>query len=179
MNNKKHCAFFGALILIVLVIGGLIYQQEKILQEGDSIILATRPVDPRDLFRGEYLILRYEIENDEKIQTAIARENVKDGEELLIQLSIGENGVASVIAATAVDAINEPLEGLWIVGEVNRSGVRFPSLEQFYVPEGAGLPIERLGNDLHVKVVLRDGEARVTQLLDAELNVIDIESYLE
>ena len=179
MNNKKHFAFFGAIVLIILVIGGMIYQQEKILQEGDSIILKTRPVDPRDLFRGEYVILRYEIENDEKIKAVIDSENLKDREKVFIQLSLNENGIASVDGATASVLMAESFGDLWITGQVDGSGVRFPSLEQFYVPEGAGLPIERLGNDLHVKVVLREGDSRVTQLLDVNLNPIDTESYLE
>ena len=52
-------------------------------------------------------------------------------------------------------------------------------MEQFYVPEGAGRPIERLRSDLHVEIALKDGEARVVQLLDDELNVIDPTTYLE
>jgi uncharacterized membrane-anchored protein len=174
-NNKKHLLFVGAIISIVLIIGGLIYQQEIILQEGSTTILETRPVDPRDLFRGEYVILRYAIESDVRIQEEAAK--LELGDTLFIKLVEDENGVAYV--GEVSDQSPDSLEGLWIAGEVNGRRVRFPSLEQFYVPEGAGLSVENFGSDLHVEVVLKGGEARVTGLLDASLNKIDPESFLE
>jgi len=175
INKNKHLRFAGAIISIVLVVGGLIYQQEKILQEGSMTILETRPVDPRDLFRGEYVILRYAIENDEKIQEEVAK--LKAGDTLFIKLVEDENGVASVSGVS--DRSPDSFEGLWIAGEINGGRVRFPSLEQFYVPEGAGRSIEDFRSDLHVEVVLNKGEARVVGLLDGSLNKIDPESFLE
>ena len=35
--------------------------QELLLREGTSILLETERVDPRDLLRGDYLILNYKI----------------------------------------------------------------------------------------------------------------------
>jgi len=35
--------------------------QEFVLRTGTQITLQTTPIDPRDLFRGEYVVLRYEI----------------------------------------------------------------------------------------------------------------------
>ena len=37
--------------------------QESALREGEPILLETRPVDPRDLLRGDYVILSYKISN--------------------------------------------------------------------------------------------------------------------
>jgi uncharacterized membrane-anchored protein len=175
INKKNHLIFAGAIVTIVLIVGGLIYQQEKILQEGSMTILETRPVDPRDLFRGEYVILRYAIEDDEKIKEEATR--LQTGDTLFIKLVEDENGVASVSEVS--DMSPDSFEGLWIAGEVSGSRVRFPSLEQFYVPEGAGRSIENFRSDLHVEVVLKEGEARVTGLLDGSLNKIDPESFLE
>ncbi|MBI3416759.1 MAG: GDYXXLXY domain-containing protein, partial [Verrucomicrobia bacterium] len=33
------------------------FQQERALHEGQLILLETRPVDPRDLLRGDYVTL--------------------------------------------------------------------------------------------------------------------------
>lgn len=174
-KNKKHLGFIIAILVLIVVVGGLIYQQEKIINNGAVTILKTRPVDPRDLFRGEYVILRYEIENDEKI-TSEAKE-MDNGSILYIKLQEDTNGIAYVDEVTRKKPAS--YEGLWIIAEINRKQARFPSLEQFYVPEGAGGPIERMRDKLHARVVLSDGKARVIELLDDNLNVIDSKSQIE
>ena len=49
----------------------------------------------------------------------------------------------------------------------------------FDVLEGAGRTIERLRDKLHAEVVLKDGKTRVINLLDEQLNVIDLASYID
>ena len=53
--------FFGIVLLQVLYLGvtSAIYEQR--LTTGTPILLETVPVDPRDLLRGDYVILRYKI----------------------------------------------------------------------------------------------------------------------
>jgi len=173
--SRTHGVFITAVMLFVVVAGGLIGYQELILREGQTTILATRPVDPRDLFRGEYVILRYAIESDEQVLQVA--DGVSDGGVLFIKLGEDDRGIAAVERVQ----INRPasLDGLWIKGEVRNGRVRFPSIEQFYVPEGSGTPIERLRSDLHVGVTLHEGEARVTHLLDASLEAINPALYME
>lgn len=173
--SRTHGVFIGAIILFVVVAGGLIGYQELILHQGQTTILATRPVDPRDLFRGEYVILRYAIESDELVLNALR--DVPDGEVIFITLVEDVRGVAQV-EQVHTDRPTTP-GGLWIEGEMRNGQVRFPSIEQFYVPEGSGTPIENLRNELHVAVTLHDGQARVIHLLDESLEVIDPALYLE
>lgn len=172
--NKQHVVFIAAILAIALVVGGLVYKQESILKNGDTVILATRPVDPRDLFRGEYVILRYEIENNESL-VAVSR-GMQNGASIYALLSVGSGGIAAI--SEVKESAPESYDDLWIKGEVSNGQARFPSIEQYYVPEGAGRPIEDLRSELHVEVVLKDGAARVVNLLDASLNVIDVTSYL-
>jgi uncharacterized membrane-anchored protein len=40
---------------------GTTFVQERALTNGKVVLLETRPVDPRDLLRGDYLILNYKI----------------------------------------------------------------------------------------------------------------------
>lgn len=40
---------------------GTVFVQECALREGTVVLLETRPVDPRDLLRGDYVILNYNI----------------------------------------------------------------------------------------------------------------------
>ena len=72
LNLKKHLPFIGVIVFVVGVVGYLIWSKERIVSGGTEVILETRPIDPRDLFRGEYVILRYKIENDKKIKGALS-----------------------------------------------------------------------------------------------------------
>ena len=156
--------------LLVVLVGGIVFQ-EMILRSGQTTILETRPIDPRDLFRGEYVILRYAIEDDELVQE-VASEASK-GESVYIVLKEDTRGIAHVSGASTArpNDTSQP----WLRGTIGERGfVRFPSLEQAYVPEGAGLPVESMGSDLHVEVALKNGTARVVRLLDADLQPIDL-----
>ena len=174
-KNKNHIIFAIVMAIIVLVIGGLIYQQEMIIRQGEITIFETRPVDPRDLLRGEYVILRYAIESDKKILEAV--DGLEEGTKVFIELEENEQGIASV--KEVFKEKPENIEGLFIIGEVDWRGVRFPDLEQFYVPEGSGRAIERAGNDLHVEISLKDGKSRVVKLLDKSLEEIDPSDYIK
>ncbi|MBI4691306.1 MAG: GDYXXLXY domain-containing protein [Nitrospirae bacterium] len=53
---------FLVLLQIVLLVGMIAYK-EYWIATGEKILLRTVPVDPRDIFRGDYVQLRYEITN--------------------------------------------------------------------------------------------------------------------
>lgn len=50
--------------LFLVLFAWSVVQKERLLASGDQIILALRPVDPRSLMQGDYMILRLAIEND-------------------------------------------------------------------------------------------------------------------
>lgn len=154
---------------VVLVLAGMVLYQERILQRGTTVILQTRPVDPRDLFRGEYVTLRYAIERHELLEATVSGQ--PEGARVHVRLEPDARGVAHV--AWAQLQRPDMSGGLWITGEKDGDGARFPSIEQYYVPEGAGQPIERMGRNLNVRVVLHNGSARVVELLDAELQALN------
>ncbi len=66
MKHKKHIAFLGSIFLFILVITSGVFFQEYVRRNGQEVILATVPVDPRDILRGDYLELAYEIGRGEK-----------------------------------------------------------------------------------------------------------------
>ena len=47
------------------VIGGMIWQQMRLLRSGREVIVPMRPVDPRDLFHGHYVRLGYDFSRAE------------------------------------------------------------------------------------------------------------------
>jgi uncharacterized membrane-anchored protein len=53
----------STLVILALINVG-IYQKEKILNEGDIILLKLQPIDPRSLIAGDYMAFRYKIAQD-------------------------------------------------------------------------------------------------------------------
>lgn len=172
---QTHQKFFLSISILIIILGGALYYQEKVIRNGEITILKTRPIDPRDLLRGEYVTLHYEIENDKKVAHVVS--TLHNNTKLYIKLSEDTQGIAHVESATAQKPYS--LDGLWIVGEVHDQQVHFPALEQFYVPEGAGESIESLGSGIHSEITLTNGTARVIKLLDNSLNPIDPELYIK
>ena len=61
MKNRIVLIVVSALFVVIAL--AMIYSKEKVLTDGTVIELETQPVDPRDLLRGDYVILSYKINN--------------------------------------------------------------------------------------------------------------------
>ena len=59
MSPKK--IFYLTVVFWLLIFSGFIAYKEYTLRTGTEVTLKTVPVDPRDLFRGDYVVLNYEI----------------------------------------------------------------------------------------------------------------------
>ncbi len=53
--------FFLLILLQILILAGMIGYRHYWIETGEKIMLRVSPVDPRDLFRGDYVHLAYEI----------------------------------------------------------------------------------------------------------------------
>lgn len=60
-RDHERPILIGAVLLQVLVLLGMMVPRSKALLTGETILLRVEPVDPRDLLRGDYVILSYEI----------------------------------------------------------------------------------------------------------------------
>ena len=68
------------LAVLVLFLGGYglsVYRMETVLAEGKTILLALAPVDPRAPLMGDYMALRYVVNND--IRNALRRQSAAQG----------------------------------------------------------------------------------------------------
>lgn len=55
--------YFSAWVgLVLMVMNVAIWQKQQILNNGETVLLKLAPVDPRSLMQGDYMLLRYEIE---------------------------------------------------------------------------------------------------------------------
>lgn len=166
MGKNKLFLLIGIFWLIIII--GFIAPKEFTLRTGKEVLLKTVPVDPRDLFRGDYVILHYEISILDLNNITADYTDVKIGDKIYVVLKKENSyGVASKIF------MNSPKdEELFLKGIVKNVQDKSLSveygIESYFVPEGKGREIERNreGKRLEVKVSIdRFGNAAIKSLL--------------
>jgi uncharacterized membrane-anchored protein len=83
--------FVMAVCLQALLLAGIIGYREFRLNTGFRVLLKTVPVDPRDLFRGDYVRLSYDISTLD-LERLGTREEFRRGNTLYVTLAREEDG---------------------------------------------------------------------------------------
>lgn len=60
----KKWLFISFSIIVLAILNYAIWQKEQIIQSGEIVLLQLAPVDPRSLMQGDYMALRYAIEDE-------------------------------------------------------------------------------------------------------------------
>jgi len=152
---------FGAAGLIqIALIGLMVVDRVMILRTGVEVTLQTRPLDPRDFLRGDYVVLGYDISSvpvptpkDETLENLGRR-----GAPIFVKLAPGRDGLYEAISAhpAPVDVASPEvlIRGRIrsIAGSsdgVNCGRNRVPAclwvdygIERYFVPEGEGRKLE-------------------------------------
>jgi uncharacterized membrane-anchored protein len=164
MKNKNLFILIGLFWLAIIAV--FIGVKEFTLRTGEEVLLKTVPVDPRDLFRGDYIILRYEIGSLylDKIPTDGADFKINDTVFVTLEK---ENGYGT--ASGAYDHIPAK-DKLFVKGRVykvsNRELFVEYGIESYFVPEGKGrritgaavkASIDKFGNAA-IKSLSKDGK---------------------
>jgi len=145
MNPRHFIAVLAAQSLLLL---GLIAQQEYRLAAPTTVLLETAPVDPRDLLRGDYVILNYKVSSIPKEYWASAPAfQPKAGEPIYVSLEKrGEFHEAVLLSPTMPAPVPNRvvLQGR-MANTWNDAQVRVEyGLERYYVQEGTGNPRGKL-----------------------------------
>jgi uncharacterized membrane-anchored protein len=174
-------------ILAALVLCGLILatvvQRAGILRTGQEARLEVVPVDPRDLFRGDYVVLDYRIGTVNvplDVTTAFTR-----GQQVFVTLRPDANNMSRAVAISAerpaVTGDDIVISGFVISPSTcmlsdtgardcklatRAVGVRY-GLESYFVPQGEGKKIEQTarGRLEVVAAVAPSGQAAIKRLL--------------
>lgn len=117
--NKKTLFLVGSILLQFAVLFGMIFLYQSIVIGGREIILKTEPVDPRDILRGKYVALRYDISTikSEIIKDfCVGPENcwLANGSDIYVTLAEKGGGIWSATEAGRY----KPVSGLFLKGEV-------------------------------------------------------------
>jgi uncharacterized membrane-anchored protein len=144
------------ILAAILQFGVLAYmagEREAVVHTGRTIYLRTMPVDPRDIFRGDYVRLSYEISNldarlwSDSLKQALTnsgdRATFAKDMRVFVSLKVDERGLAFAEGVTD----RQPGDGLYLRGRVEYAGshglsVRY-GLEAYFMQQGKGLELER------------------------------------
>lgn len=142
------------MIFFAIIISFVLYNQLP-LSNGKTIVLDTAPVDPFDPFRGQYMIINYEI-------STFPNKDFKQGDTVYVSLKEDAEGIWRFVDSSKV----KPSSGDFIKGKVTNvfsNDVRVDyGIEQFFFEKDAKVPTQ----DITVEVKVTDsGRAALVQLL--------------
>jgi uncharacterized membrane-anchored protein len=187
MNRLRHAldrvpraALFAVAGLIqVALIAAMVIDRASILRRGTEITLDTRPVDPRDFLRGDYVQLRYQISNV-RLDALAGMPSAGRNTPIFVKLAPNADGFYAAMSAHLQPvplADREVLIRGQVTGGFNCGGdvrtfchtadVAY-GIERYFVPEGEGHAIEAARNEGKVAVVAAvtsDGRAAIKRLL--------------
>jgi uncharacterized membrane-anchored protein len=169
MNRMKNnrIGFIIALIVPLLLLIGLTVKPLWTLTYGDDVALLTVPIAPSDLLYGDYVTLRYEIEEVPKneISTAILKkiDNRSNSNELTVYGILIEQGDVYVLSSLSD---KKPTDSVYLTGKLsvydyqNADGINVHSinfgLDRYYIPENTGKELKDLSAKgqlmAHIKV---------------------------
>jgi len=155
--------------LQVVVLGAMIAERARPLLTGDTILLRVVPVDPRDLFRGDYVILSYDFSRVPPggiVGLPQSGYNRRDWQGRTVYVSLaaepdGRHWRANKYSTT------RPTSGKYLCGTITGYHRIECGIESYYVQEGTGREYERAirNRKLSAEVaVTADGQATLKAL---------------
>lgn len=147
----------------------MIGMKQWTLATGTPIALKAAPVDPRSLFRGDYVILGFEIGNLSRSLPG-ATDDYSDGETVYVVLQPGERYWQAV--SVHKDWPAAPAGSVVLKGRVEIVGsgslaARY-GIENYFVPEGEGRDLEQLEPNDELSFIVavdRFGRAGIKSIL--------------
>lgn len=167
----------AALLVCIAQTAALAYMvlgRAAILRNGETVMLRTAPVDPRDLLRGDYVILSYDVSTVPASAISGTWPAEKGRQSLWVRLVKGVDGISTVgeaafqpLAPVAGSVVvkSQPFD-YWPSDPKADQRVTY-GIERYYVPEGEGRALEaaRDAETLTVAVSIGgDGTAQLRAL---------------
>lgn len=148
-NMKKHHWIMLVVAVQLAALASVAIKREWILGNGETVYLRTAPVDPRDLFRGDYVQLEYEIaQPDATLLPGKWQQpdtlHKQPYQQVYLQLERDARGIGYLTGIR-----QDMPDGLFIKGhfDPNRNSWQSNSfiklgIEKYFVEQGAGLALE-------------------------------------
>jgi uncharacterized membrane-anchored protein len=142
-------------VLLTGILGAMVVDRILLLRNGREIVLPIRPVDPRDLFKGDYARLGYDISRlDARLASGLGGERREQTVYVTLERDAGEAWKPVAVARTLPTGLGP--NQLAIYGRTNRYASNLISygLERYYVPEGTGNKIEEMARKSQLSAIV-------------------------
>jgi len=166
----RRILFILIIVFQVGVLGFMIAKQEFILKKGTKVLLKCRPVDPRSLFSGDYVILNYEIStiNQKLFDAADTDRKNRNPNEIFVALRKNPDNDFWSVSSVSKDFRKLKSEYPVVIrGSAEYwfgSRVKY-GVENYFVPQNQGFQIEKNLSDVSVEVSISEkGESAISKL---------------
>ena len=144
----------AAVGLHVLIMISVLVPPLVVRATGTTVYLETAPVDPRALFRGDYVILGYGIGRN-ALPAGEAQQPRESGRPVYV--TVTTERPARVVAVGSERPEPGPGQACLIGRSRGDGTVDFPQIAQYFVPEGEGSELEQArGENLLARVAVSD-----------------------
>jgi uncharacterized membrane-anchored protein len=169
MNRMRFAALATAIVFQGLILTGMVAMAALPLVTGDEIQVKTQPVDPRDMFRGQYVRLGYAFSRIERHRLP-AEADQRPGEVVFVSLTRAPDGSFEMAGAS----MQRPPQGPYLRGRVRGresgmvEGQEFLrieyGIEAYFAPGDVALVLEDELRDGGVATLrlASNGRARIT-----------------
>lgn len=169
LKGRERAILIGTAVAHVLILVAMIVLRLVPLLTGDTILVRVVPVDPRDLFRGDYVTLSYEF-------SRIPSGGIDGLDQTVYDPAAWRGRPVYVALGPDVDgrhwraervSVNRPTSGTYVRGRVADFGQLIFGIEAYYVQEGGGLEYEEAARDRRLSAeiaVTRRGQAALRAL---------------
>jgi len=161
--KKKQILIGLAIAFQIGVVATMAISREWVLANGTPYTFQTAPIDPRDIFRGDYVRLNYlfSVLPVERIDEAIIEHGLRKGQKVYLSLVLDPNGIAQGKRLY----LSPPKAGPYLLGRSQQVwpyqyyrqmspekrkkiylgpvSVKY-GIEQYYVEQGSGRDIEEI-----------------------------------
>lgn len=175
MSRLKLLGFVGAFLLQTALLGWIVGDRALLLANGTEIRLTVVPVDPRDLLRGDYVVLTYDASRLQEAGLA-GDKGFAVGDTIYVEMAReGETWTPAALRRSPTgDAV--AIRGKITDSRAGEGDCATPcmvysvdyGIDRFYVPEGEGKELEQLRRDQRLSVdiaVAANGRAALKRLL--------------
>ncbi|MFO7593745.1 MAG: GDYXXLXY domain-containing protein [Pseudomonadota bacterium] len=161
--KRKQLLIALAIAFQIGVVASLAISREWILENGTPYMFQTAPVDPRDIFRGDYVRLDYLFSRMpvEQLEEAITENGLRKGQKVYLSLKRDRNGIARGGRLYASPPENGPylmgrsrhhwpFRNFFKMSPEQRKGFNIRpvsvkyGIEQYYIEQGSGRAIEEM-----------------------------------
>ncbi len=174
---RSYGAALAAVAALQLgALGYMVFDRIRLIKTGREIVLPIVPVDPRDLFKGDYVRLGFPITNvPQEITLPDAKSYVRGAAYVTIEQQ--PDASWTMVRVTPTLPTSLPANQVALRAKQPNFGrtMRY-GIERYYVPEGKGRPLEKLAREKKLAAVVAvdsNGNAAIKGLSTDGVRVYD------